>query len=69
VSGGFEVTVACFWLHFVGDKNVLATGNQIFFFQAEVGVTRGLIHDVTPLFIKNSGRTLNTPLHFKTRLI
>ena len=48
VGGGFQVTGAVLGLHLVGDQNVLATLDQVFLFEAEVGVTCGLIHCMTP---------------------
>ncbi len=48
VGGGFKVTVACLGLHLVGDQAMLATLDQVFFFQAQVGVAIRLIHGVSP---------------------
>jgi hypothetical protein len=44
VGGGFQVAQARFGQHFVGYQNVLASRNQVGFFEAQVGVAFGLVH-------------------------
>ena len=49
VSGAGQVAAeAGLRFHFVGDEDVLATLDEVFFFEAEVGVTCGLIHCLAP---------------------
>jgi hypothetical protein len=45
-AAAFQVAGAGLGLHLVGHQDVLATLDQVFFLQAEVGITRGLIHDL-----------------------
>jgi hypothetical protein len=58
----FQVAVARLGLHLVGDEDVLAALDQVFFLEAEVGVTCGLIHCMTPAVDKQSARSI-TPEH------
>ena len=44
VGGGFQVAVAGLGLHLVGDQDVLAALDQVFFLEAQVGVAIRLIH-------------------------
>ena len=41
----FQIAIASFWLHFVGNQNVPTTCDQVFFFQAQIRVTSRLVHD------------------------
>ena len=43
VSSTFQITGAGLGLHFIGDEDVLTACHQIFFLQAQVGITTGLV--------------------------
>ena len=43
VGSCLQIAVACFRLHFIGNQNVFAACDQVFFFQAEVRVATGLV--------------------------
>ena len=57
VSSRLKVAVARLGLHLVGDQNVAFTLDQVFLFQAEVGITCGLIHCVAPAVDKQGFRS------------
>jgi hypothetical protein len=44
VGGGLQIVIASFRLHLVSHQDVLATLDQVFFPEAEVGVTIRLVH-------------------------
>ena len=43
VRGRFQVAIAGILLHFVSDEDVLTAGDQVFFFQAQIRITCGLV--------------------------
>jgi hypothetical protein len=46
VEDSAEIAVALLRLHFVSDQDVAAALDQVFFFQAQIGITVGLVHGI-----------------------
>jgi hypothetical protein len=55
VSSRFQIAVAGLGFHLVSHQNVAATGDQLGFLEAEVGVAAGLVHRcLLELFVRRA---------------